>query len=292
MFMRRDGKKIKVEHVEYALTPHIMPDRCDAMNMCEVDVPIKPMQDYLNAKRKEGQKISHLALVMAAYVRLIGEFPELNRFIVNKKVYARNELIVGMVVLKSGQMDNGTMSKVNFDPEDTIFDVNRKITEYIEINRQDGDNSTDKLAKFLLKIPGLLRFGVNLLKWMDKHGWLPRAIIDASPFHATMSITNLASIRTQHVYHHVYNFGTTGVFLAMGKSREVARQNDAGEIYLEKCMPIGIVMDERICSGSYYATAFRKFLKYLEKPELLEVKPDPEKVVKEAKYRKDRYPEG
>ena len=290
--MRRDGKKIKVEHVEYALTPHIMPDRCDAMNMCEVDVPVKPMQDYLNAKRKEGHKISHLALIMAAYVRLIGEFPELNRFIVNKKVYARNELIVGMVVLKAGKMDNGTMSKVNFDPADTVFDVNRKITEYIEINRQDGDNSTDKLAKFLLKIPGLLRFGVNLLKWMDKHGWLPRAIIDASPFHATMSITNLASIRTQHVYHHVYNFGTTSVFLAMGKTREVARQNDNGEIYLEKCMPIGIVMDERICSGSYYASAFKKFLKYLEKPELLEIKPDPEKVVRETKYRKDRYPEG
>ncbi len=290
--MRRDGKKIKVEHVEYALTPHIMPDRCDAMNMCEVDVPVKPMQDYLNAKRKEGHKISHLALIMAAYVRLIGEFPELNRFIVNKKVYARNELIVGMVVLKAGKMDNGTMSKVNFDPADTVFDVNSKITEYIEINRQDGDNSTDKLAKFLLKIPGLLRFGVNLLKWMDKHGWLPRAIIDASPFHATMSITNLASIRTQHVYHHVYNFGTTSVFLAMGKTREVARQNDNGEIYLEKCMPIGIVMDERICSGSYYASAFKKFLKYLEKPELLEIKPDPEKVVRETKYRKDRYPEG
>lgn len=289
--MRRDGKKIKVQHVEYALTPHIMPDRCDAMNMCEVDIPLKPMQDYLNAKRKEGHRISHLALIMAAYVRLVGEFPELNRFIVNKKVYARNELIFGMVVLKAGQMDNGTMSKVNFDPADTIFDVNRKITEYIEVNRKDGDNSTDKLAKFLLKIPGLLRFGVNLLKWMDKHGWLPRAIIDASPFHATMSITNLASIRTQHVYHHVYNFGTTSVFLAMGKSRDIPKQNDNGEIYLEKCMPIGVVMDERICSGSYYSSAFKKFIKYLEKPELLEVKPDPDKVTRETKYRKDRYPE-
>ncbi len=289
--MRRDGKKIKVESVEYALTPHIMPDRCDAMNFTEVDVPLKPMQDYLNAKRKEGKRISHLALVMAAYTRVIGEFPQMNRFVVNKKVYARNELAVGMVVLKAGQMDNGTMSKVNFDPADTLDEVNEKISKYIEVNRRDGDNSTDKLAKTLLKIPGLLRIGVSFLKWMDKHGWLPRAIIDASPFHASMSITNLASIRTQHVYHHIYNFGTTGVFLAMGRTREVARSNADGEIYLEKCMPIGIVMDERICSGSYFAAGFRKFLKYLEHPELLEVRPDPEKVIRETKYRKDKYPE-
>lgn len=289
--MRRDGKKIKVENVEYALTPHIMPDRCDSMNFTEVDIPLKPMQDFLNAKRKEGKRISHLALVLAAYTRVIGEFPQMNRFIINKKVYARKELAVGMVVLKAGKMDNGTMSKVYLDPADSLDEVNEKITKYIEINREDGDNSTDKLAKILLKIPGLLRFGVNLFRWMDKHGWLPRAIIDASPFHASMSITNLASIRTNHIHHHLYNFGTTGVFLAIGKPREVPRSGENGEIILEKCMPMGVVMDERICSGSYYAAAFRKFMKYLENPELLEQKPDPEKVIKEVKYRKDKYPE-
>ena len=290
--MRRDGKKIKVENVEYALTPHIMPDRCDSMNFTEVDIPLKPMQDFLNAKRKEGKRISHLALVLAAYTRVIGEFPQMNRFVINKKVYARKEFAVGMVVLKAGKMDNGTMSKVYLDPADSLEEVNEKITKYIEVNREDGDNSTDKLAKILLKIPGLLRFGVNLFRWMDKHGWLPRAIIDASPFHASMSITNLASIRTNHIHHHLYNFGTTSVFLAMGKTREVPRSGENGEIILEKCMPIGVVMDERICSGSYYATAFKKFLKYLEHPELLEQKPDPEKVIKEVKYRKDKYPEG
>ena len=58
---------------------------------------------------------------MAAYVRMIGEFPHINRFVVNKRIYARNEFTVAMVVLKSGKMDNGTMSKVNLDPNDTIF---------------------------------------------------------------------------------------------------------------------------------------------------------------------------
>lgn len=288
--MRRDGKKIKVESVEYAITPHIMCERNDALNLIEVDIPAEPIQNYLNAKRKEGIKLSHLAVIIAAYTRMIGQFPQINRFIVNKNVYARNEFNVAMVVLKAGQMDNGTMSKVNFDPEDTIFEVNEKITAYIDTNKNaESENSTDKLAKTLLSIPGLLRIGVNALKWMDKHGLLPRSIIDASPFHSSLTISNLASIRTNHIFHHIYNFGTTGVLITMGNSREVPKRKLDGEIEFEKCIPFGVVMDERICSGSYFAMAFRQFRKYLKNPELLEVKPDPESVIREIPYRKDKY---
>ena len=288
--MRRDGKKVKVESVEYALTPHFMPQRNDALNFIEVDIPSEPIQSYLNAKRKEGIKMSHLAVIIAAYTRMLGQFPQVNRFVVNKNVYARNEFNVAMVVLKAGQMDNGTMSKVNFDPEDTIFEVNEKITAYIDENKNsNNENSTDKLAKTLLSIPGLLRFGVNVLVWMDKHGLLPRSIIDASPFHSSLTISNLASIRTNHIFHHIYNFGTTGVFITLGNSREVPKRKLDGEIEFEKCIPMGVVMDERICSGSYFAMAFRQFRKYLKNPELLEIKPDPETVIREIPYRKDKY---
>lgn len=291
--MRRDGKKAKSLDMEYAVAPHIMAQRNDALNMIELDIPQKPIQDYLNAKRKEGKNISHLAVFMAAYARVVGEFPLLNRFIANKVVYDRNEFNVGMVVLKSGKMDNGTMSKVNFDPiSDTIFDVNEKMNAYVEANRDVNQmNATDKLVKVLLSIPGLLRFGVCAFKVMDKFGLLPRSIIDASPFHASMSITNLASIRTNHIYHHLYNFGTTSVFISIGNSREVPRTDKEGNVYLEKCIPLGVVMDERVCSGSYFALAFRKFKNYLKNPALLEEKPDPEVAKRIVKFRKDKYPQ-
>ena len=282
--MRADGKRVKSDDAEYAVIPHIMVDRNDALNMIEIDIPVAPMQKYLNEKRKEGIALSHLSLIIAAYVRVVGEFPLLNRFIVNRKIYARKELAIGMVVLKSGS-DNGTMSKVKFDPADTVFDVNRKMTEYIDTNREAGDNNkTDKLISTLLSIPGLLNVGIRIFKWLDKHGLLPYAIIDASPFHTSMSITNLASIRTNHIYHHIYNFGTTSVFLAMGNTREVPTRKGT-EITFEKCIPFGVVMDERVCSGLYFAKAFRQLRKYLENPELME---EPfENAIKEVPYRED-----
>lgn len=284
--MRPDGKRLKRTNPMYTVVPYIMNKRYDSMNMIELDIPLDPIQNYLNQKRKEGITLSHMGLLLAAYVRTAAEFPSLNRFIVNKKIYARNEFNVALVVLKQGEHDNGTMSKVNFELEDTIFDVQRKIDNYVAKNRAaEGKNSTDKMINFLLSIPGVLPLGVGLFKWLDKHGLLPRSIIEASPFHASLCISNLASIRTRHIYHHIYDFGTIGVFITMGIPREVPKTSN-GTIILEKCLPLGIVMDERICSGSYFASAFRRFSKYLKNPELLEIPPEPDKVIKEVPYRK------
>ena len=273
--MRRpDGKRLKNADPMYTVAAHIMDKRYDAMNMITIDVPYEPVQEYIRAKQKEGIKLSHMGLVLSAYVRTVSQFPMLNRFIVNKKAYARNHICISMVVLVGGKMDHGTMAKIYFEPTDTSLQVEEKINKFIEENRNAPENNgTEKLIKVLLKVPGLLSLGVPILKWMDRHNILPKAIVDMSPFHNSMVISNLASIRTNHIYHHVYEFGTTGVILTIGNSREVPKRKGK-EIVFEKCMPIGVVMDERIASGSYFALAFRKFKSYLANPETLETPPE------------------
>ncbi|MBR3486501.1 MAG: 2-oxo acid dehydrogenase subunit E2 [Clostridia bacterium] len=249
-----------------------MAKRSDACNSIELNIPLEPMQNYLRDVRARGHNISHLALIIAAFLRTTAEYPFLNRFVVNKTIYARNEFAVGMVVLKPGQLD-GTMNKMYFELEDDIFEVQKKVDAYVDENRGAGEtNSTDKLISTLLKIPGLCRFGVCMFKLLDKWGLLPRSIIEASPFHTSFVISNLASIRTNHIFHHIYDFGTTSMILTMGNSREVPKRV-GGEIKFEKCMPFGLVMDERICSGSYYALAFRRLSEYLRDPKLLEEPP-------------------
>ena len=165
-----------------------------------------------------------------------------------------------------------------FDENNTIFEVNDIINKYVEENRESPENnSTEKMIKFLLSVPGILPVGIAVFKWLDKHGLLPKSIIDISPFHMSFGITNLASIRTNHIFHHCYEFGTTSLFMAMGNTREVPKRK-GDEIEFEKCMPIGVVMDERIASGSYFAIAFRKMRHYLRNPELLELPPE-DKIV-------------
>lgn len=271
--MRADGKLVKNSDPMYKIGAYIMNKRVDAMNMITIDIPVESIKKYINEKRNQGINISHMGVVLAAFIRTMKDFPELNRFVVNKKIYQRNEIAVGMVVLQPGDSGHGTMSKMYFDENNTIFEVNDIINKYVEENRNaPTENATEKMMRFLLSMPGILPVGVAIFKWMDKHGLLPKSIIDMSPFHMSFGLTNLASIRTNHIYHHCYEFGTTSIFLAMGNTREVPRKK-GNEIVFEKCMPIGVTMDERIASGAYFAMAFRKMRAYLRNPELLEVSP-------------------
>ena len=105
--------------------------------------------------------------------------------------------------------------------------------------------------------------------YLDKHGMMPKAIIELSPFHTSAFLTNVGSLGIDSIYHHLYNFGTTSMFFSMGKKKKSYIYED-DEIRQEKCITIAFVGDERICDGYYYASSFKQLSKYLRKPELLE----------------------
>jgi hypothetical protein len=115
----------------------------------------------------------------------------------------------------------------------------------------------------------LVKLGVGTLKWLDRHGMLPKKIIKVSPFHTSCFITNLKSIKTDYIYHHLYDFGTTGLFISMGKENLEPVVEDNGTIGVGKIMKLGIVTDERICDGFYYAGSLRLFKELIENPQQL-----------------------
>lgn len=267
--MRRDGRRVKVDDPMYYLIPHFMPHRYDSMNMVTVDVPVEPMKEYINQKRREGQTISHMAIFLAAYLKTLEDFPALNRFIANRKVYEHKDIKVALAVLKSNGED--TLSKIDLVPEDTIYTIQQKLTDYVETNSAEGDNNIlDKAMKVftgpLLPVAG---GAIKVLRGMDKLGLLPQSLIDVSPFHASLLVSNLASIRAPHIYHHIYDFGTTSMSITMGKYRDVPKKTKDGYEF-EKCMPLGFVIDERIANGYYLTSSFNRMKKYLTHPELLE----------------------
>ena len=105
--------------------------------------------------------------------------------------------------------------------------------------------------------------------FLDKHGMLPKFVIKASPFHTSAFLTNVASLGIDAIYHHLYDFGTTGLFLAMGKKKKDFIYDDE-TIMEEKCISLAFVCDERICDGYYFASSVKMFNRFLKKPELLE----------------------
>lgn len=274
MFKNRyDGRAIRNLEPIQKIMPYIMKTRNDSMNMFEDTVSCAAMDAYIKEKAAKGVKLNYMHIMIAGMVRLLALRPQLNRFVMNGRIYARPKIWVSFVVHPTLKDDSaGTTIKLCFDGTESIVQISEAINEAItrETTKRTGENSTDKLAKVLTNIPGpVISFAVNLLMWLDKHNMLPKAIIEASPFHTSIFITNLKSLGINHIYHHTYNFGTTGLFMAIGKERRIPVAI-GNEITHEKHMGFGLVTDERFCDGLYFARSFRQLRKFLLNPVLLE----------------------
>ncbi len=273
---RSDGRKIKTLPAFFKVIPSVMLERNDSQVLYKQDIPIKYLDEYIDKKAEEGIKLSYMHIIYAALVRVIAERPRLNRFVMNGTTYARNKIYVSLAI-KKNLTDDGveTTTKVEYQGTENIFDVKQKLDAVIEQNKEiEASNETDHLAKTLGLIPiGLIRVAVKFLKFLDRHGLLPKAIIKASPFHTSVFLTNVGSLGIDTIYHHLYNFGTTSMFFSMGKKKKSFIYEDE-EIKEEKCITLAFVGDERICDGFYYANSFKSLFRYLKKPELLETAPD------------------
>jgi len=280
--LRSDGRKIKSLDPLFRVIPHVMKERSDAHVYFSQDIPIKSLDEYIAKKEQEGIKMSYMNIIYAALVRMLAEKPSLNRFVMDGRTYARHGIHISLAI-KKGMTEEAeeTTIKLPFNGSENIFEVKEKLDSAIAKNKEiSNQNNTDKLVKFLSHVPDwLYKFIVNTLMYLDKHGMMPKAIIELSPFHTSAFLTNVGSLGIDAIYHHLYNFGTTGVFLAMGKKKKSYIYED-DDIVQEKSISLALVADERICDGFYYANALKSFYRYLKKPELLETNVEPKEDIK------------
>lgn len=270
--LRSDGRKLKTLGPFFRVIPHVMKERSDAHVYYTQDLPLKYLDTYISKKEEEGIRMSYMNIIYAALVRMLAEKPALNRFVMDGRTYARNGITISLAIKKEmTEETEETTLKIPFTGSENIFEIKDKLDSTITKNKDlSAENSTDRLAKLLSLVPDwLFKFIVNILMFLDKHGMMPKAVINASPFHTSAFLTNVGSLGIDAIYHHLYNFGTTGVFLAMGKKKKAYIYED-DNIVQEKTISLAWVADERICDGFYYANALKSFYRYMKKPELLE----------------------
>ena len=90
----------------------------------------------------------------------------------------------------------------------------------------------------------------------------------------SLFITHMGSIGMPAVNHHIYNFGTTSLFLSLGSVERQTVIGSDGKAARKRYLPIGITADERICAGAMYARMVNRMMHYLNNPELLEAPPE------------------
>ena len=278
MFGRRpDGRRVKKLDPIVQFTPYLMPMRCDAQVFLEHKADYEKMSRYIVSKSREGEKITFMQILVAAYVRAVSRNPEVNRFIFNKQYYSRNNCSVSYTVLKNPQDTNSNEDTVRilFDPTDTIFDVRDRMNDAVEKSREAAEGGfVIKLASALLAVPGLASLVVGLVRLLDRYGIAPSILMRELPFYSGLFVTNNGSIGLHNPLHHIYNFGNVSLFFGMGSIQKEAVVESEGKTRMRRFLPIGITADERVCSGAHYAAFFFDIIHYLDHPEELETPPE------------------
>ena len=281
---RKEGRLLRSLPGFSKFIPYIMPQRNDRYLHYEESFEVTALDRMLRKLRVEGYKgIGILHFLIAAYIRGLSRMPGVNRFIAGRRIYARDNIEVVMTVKRALSIDaTETTIKVVFEPTDTILDVYRKMNEKIdEIKSSDENNGTEDVADTIARLPRfLIRFVLTVLRVMDYFGWIPKSLLDVSPFHGSMIITDLGSLRIGPIYHHIYNFGTLPCFIAFGAKRHAYELNRRGEMVDKKYVDCKFVLDEGIVDGHYWAQFLLAYRYMFEHPEIL-LSP-PSKVVEDV----------
>lgn len=288
-FKRKDGVKVKDLSIIEKAMPYFMPQRIDAVNMFTQPIKCESLDKFiLDEKKNSSIHYTYTEILIAACVRMLYERPKTNRFINNCIVYQRNTITISMNVKKS-LTDTGeeVTLKFYFTGRESLQQVKKIVDDEIAKNiKPDAEvHQTTKTAGALVKLPNwLFKFAMACFRFLDKHNLLPKKLIHASPFHTSLYLTDMRSIKLDKIYHHLYNFGTTTIFGALGKVQYIPVSDRSGEVKVEKMMNLGLVLDERVADGLYYGNSVRLLLKYLENPELLKTPlPEPELTGKALK---------
>lgn len=278
MFNKRcDGVLVKDVEPLNRIMPYIMYNRNDSCNMIMEKVDCAGMDAYIKAKKEEGIEYTYMDILMAAVVRTMYHLPLLKRFCVNGRIYERNKIACSVAVHRSlrGESEESTV-KVEFDGNETLAEVSQRFNDTMRREIfETKENGTDNLIKVIMSLPSwLIKSAVNFLMWMDRHNCLPKAIVEFSPFHNTFWITNLKSLGIDTIYHHITNFGTCSEFISLGKEKYVATVVGKNRVEIKKIVELGLVLDERICDGLYYARATKMIHRLLANPALMELAPE------------------
>lgn len=282
---RKDGKLLKDIDSMHFIMPIIYPNRCDNEAFFKETIDLTNLLKYLEEKNKEDlpYKYHMFHAVVTAALKTITLRSKMNRFIANSNLYMRNKVTAAFTVKKEFD-DEGAevLCFLHTKPEYTIKEIHDEIYRQLKSLREEdvNDASTDAMDT-IQKIPRFISKNVvKFLCWMDKHGWVPQSLIETDPYYSSVVLANLGSIGLPAGYHHLTNWGTTGVFINIGKIGMKQFINEDGTVEVKKGIDVGFIIDERLADGFYYARTIRLFKLLLEQPELLD-KPLNEKLGEE-----------
>jgi len=283
---RRDGNRVKNLDGMHVLMPYLKPNRCDADVFINQKLDVTELIKYVEKKKKEKpeEKLTYFHVFVTAIGKVIYNRPLLNRFVVNKRYYDRNNVSISFVA--KGEFTDESkefMSTIDIKENDTLNTIRKKVLDKVNKTRKNDNNSTDKAVDLVGKLPKFIRdIAMAIFMYMDKHDLLPKSLCEDNIYYSSVLVSNLGSINCGAIYHNLTDFGTSSILVTIGEIHKEEVINDKGKKEIRDICEFGINLDERIADGFYFIQSVKLLEEIFKNPELLE-EPAKNKIKKEKK---------
>lgn len=241
-----------------------------------VELDVTDVEAYIQAKRRDGLKITLTHIFMLALSRGIRqETPELNCYVRRGRIIQRDSVDVSLSVLV-GDGQQLTTVKVAGAENLTLQELSAGLQTAIQnarnLQRADAKQAKDVVAR----IPWPLRqWVVDLVKWLMNTWGVSLPFLGVSPgSFGSFVLSNLGSIGLDIGYPALAPFSNVAMVVAQGSvsTKPVVVE---GQVVPRRMITISGAVDHRVVDAAQIGRLFSYVRRILKTPGVLEEKPVP-----------------
>ncbi len=270
LWRRPDGDLVRDVPPTKAIMPYLMRGRNESAVYFEQQVAMRQADRYVREfnEAHPDTPITVQHLVMWAITQVLEKYPTMNRFVAGGRLYQRRGIWFTYSAKQSLKGKSPLIVlKRRFHPDEPFVDMVAAMQEQFREDRYgDSVSPSDAEAALILKLPGLIRRMILAVGRLgDAFGLLPGSMIEHDPMYASVFFANLASIGLDACYHHLYEYGTIGIFGVIGRPTTDPGSPTSGPDR-RRTMTLRWTFDERVEDGLVAGYALKRAKQILEDP--------------------------
>ena len=277
---RKDAYLVRDTDPMHKYMPYLLPKRTDSEAVMRETIETTAIEEYAKRKTQEtgdDLKYTMFHVICAAVAKVIYLRPKMNYFYDGYRLYERSDISFSFIIKKNFEdHSDEALAIVKIDKDSDVSPIEQfhaKIKKQLNVVRGEkkNDGTTDitasivKFPRFIVKI---IQGALNIF---DYFGWIPKKYTDFDPYHSSVFVSNIGSIKLSAQYHHLANWGTNSFFMLIGERKPTPFYDENGNVTMKLALELGLTIDERIADGLYFAKSIRLLHKLLENPELLDL---------------------
>jgi hypothetical protein len=266
---RSDGDLVRDLPLNRQVMPYLMRGRNESIYYFENEISLRKTDAWLRAFNEAHPAapadVFHLALW--AVRDCMVNYPTMNRFVAGGRIYQRRDITFAYAVKQ--RLREGApivVVKRAFPVDEAFADLVAGVQTQVHEDRFGGPQAVDKELALLMKFPGFVRrMALWSVRTADRFGVLPRSFVEQDPMFASAFLANMASFGMPAGYHHLYEYGTVGVFIVLGRPTTEPGSPTSGPDR-RRSMRMTYSFDERTEDGFTAWRSIQHFKRLVEDP--------------------------